>query len=1312
VSDSSDSEALLVMNLLADGRITADQASALLAGRAAGRPAPGAGPVAVLGTALRLPGAHDPDELWARLAAAEPLVTALPTSRFDLVVGANPQLDRQFGALREQLGTDPRSHGGWIDGVDRFDPEAFGLTAFEAGFMGPAERLLLQVAHEALVRSGIRPDRLRGSRTGVFGAYQPSTSMEYLRLFDDPDERAFISNLPANVLYRLAYTYDLRGPVLGVDTTCSSSLAALHVARRALLAGDCDLAVVAGVSLSLFPFWTGQADHFMLSPRHLCSSYDARADGIVWGEGIIAVVLERAEDAERSGHRIGALLTGSAVTSDGASNGMPAPNPDAHYAAVRAALAEAGVPADRIGYVEGHGAGTVLGDAAELDALTRAFRADTGAVGAVRLGSVKAVFGHLGDSAGLAGLLEAMLCLRHRAFPGLAGLTHPNPALTDRDSPFAVGAASAPWPDRADGEPRRAGVSSLGISGTNVHVILEEVPDNAASAAAPVPSSAAPGAERTPVFLSARSRQALGDLVRRLAERLDEGAGLSDVAYTLARRGAGPVRLGLFAADTADLLGKLQQVQSVRAFERIPDHFGDQGVLPADAPEAVAYSLGKLAAGAVPGAPDDLTLMAAYLRGADTDEACLDRLAPGRVLDLPLAPPAARRIWPGADRAADVAELFFRAEWVEAGSAAAAVPSRGRWLVLARPDDEEARELVRLLRAAGAGATLATAAAGFAELGPGHYGFDPADDGHYDRLWQAVGPLGELAGIVHLLGRGSAQDPMADAAALAASQQDGVFSLFRLGRSLIRLGRTEPLLLAAVAARVHRISPDELGEPARATGFGFLRVLSQEVPAVAELAIDHDFAGPPAQTAAQLAAELAAGPRGRTALVAYRAGRRYTKVVNRSAGEGGGTALTVRPGGTYLLAGGTGFLGMQVGCLLAERGAGTIVLLSRSGLPPRETWADAAAASPAAAYTFEAIGRMEQSGARVRLVTGDLTDAAGLQRAFAEVRAGSGLVHGAFMLAKELFHTWIEELDFDRFRRGVDNRVLGTWLLAEQLRADRPDFLVLFSSVSSMTGTKGAAECAAVNQYLDAAAPRLTAAGVPAYTINLPLILDDQSGFAAKSPIPPIDLAQFRGALERFLRDAHPLDVVTRLDLAEVHYLREVLRIPFGPEVWREAARHAEPAGESRAGSSGTGAAGTGVSGGAGGPVEPPGPARIEQVLAEAWQGALGRPAAGPAENFFTAGGTSLSAVRLAHLIGRALPAAGFDVAALYGHATFAAQVDYCTQRLHAPAGEAGGQPADDLDAILARVQSGELSETEAARLLSAGLGADSGAGR
>ena len=1282
-----DSKNEAILNLLAHGEMTAAAAAALLA---VPEERTAAEPVAVLGTAVRLPGAQTLEDLWGLLANARDVIRPFPADRFDLVVGATEGMARAYAGRRAELAASDQVHGSWLDGIDQFEPEAFGLSRFEAEFLGPAERLLLETAGEALTASGFATSALAGSRTGVFLGYQPAGAFEYLKLFDDPDERAFLSGIPANAAYRVAYTFDLRGPVMNVDTTCSSSLAALHLARRSLQLAECDVAIVAGISLTLFPFWHDGADYFVRSPRFRCSAYDARADGVVWGEGAIAVVLKRAADAIGDGDGISAIVTGSAIGSDGLSSGLQAPNPDGHARVVRAALAEAGVPADTIGYLEGHGAGTRLGDLVEVDGLTRAFREDTDRSGYCRLGSIKSIVGHLGDAAGLAGFMAALMRIRHRTLPALAGLQEPNPAISWRDTPFAVNKETEPWLAPAGGGPRRAGVSSLGISGTNVHVIVEEHQRPPAASGSPVP----------PLLLSATSRWSLWEFARRLASAIPAEAGLGEaglgeVARTLARRPPGRYRAGVFAADRGDLAGKLGQLLEVRAFDKVPEQFYGQGIFVADSAETAAASVARLEGGAFTAAgPDDIRLMADFLAAKDVASRYLVRTAGWPVIPLPVAPFTTRRIWPSA--AADTAGLFFAADWVPAGPVSPAAVPGGLVVIFARRGDAVAAAVRERLMAGRAEVVLVRAGDAFAETGPDEFEIDPASPGDYSDLWARLGPArtGRLAAIVHALGLTAGGDPMADLEALEDSQREGVHSLFHLTRSIVAAGLAHPMVLAVVAAKTQCVRPSDAGDyaPARVTAFGFARVVSQELPHVAELSIDHDLGGEPETVAADIAAELCLGPRERLPLVAYREGRRYTKQVSRKA-EGGGRALRIRRGGVYVIAGGTGYLGPEVARFLADLGAGTVVLLSRNGLPPRDQWDRLAVTADAElAARLDALRTVEAAGTTVASLTCDITDPGAVRRAFDLIEAGYGQVNGGFMLAKQLFHQWIADLDFGSFRQGIDNRVRGTWLLSQELRAAGADFLVLFSSVSSMIGTKGAAECSAVNQFLDSVGPYLSAHGIRTSTLNLTLVLDDKADFAAKTPIPPIDFAHFRAALERFFRDAGSLDVVMQLDLSEVHYLRPVLRIPFADQIWDEAAAQAGAA-AARPGQP------TAESAGAE-------PDEIAARLAGAWRTVLGLAHPAADANFFAAGGTSLSAIRLVHVMGRELPDLGFDVTDVYAFPTFEAQLARLTDRPPReapPATDDGDGDGDGVEAIFARLERGELSSDDAAALLAGG---------
>lgn len=1265
MSDQQLTEA--IVRLLAEGRITADAADELLS-RPSQAQSDNQDRIAVLGSSVRLPGMDTPHDMWQALTDRRDTVSPFPSQRFDLVVNSNDTLRREFKALRGSgLHT-----GSWLTGIEQFDPEAFSLTAFEAELMGPAERLVLMTATEALIASGLDPQALRGSRTGIFLAYQPDRGFDYLRMFDDPDDRTFLSGIPANVGYRVAYTHDFHGPVMNVDTTCSSSLSAVHLARRSLAAGDCDIAIVAGVSLNLFPFEDPSSDHFVKSPRNRCNAYDTKADGIVWSEGVVSVVLRRLTDAVAQDNVISATLAGSAMANDGVSNGMAAPNPDAHYAVVRAALADAGLTAEDIGYVEGHGAGTRLGDLVEIDALTRAFRDDSDRIGFCDLGSFKTVVGHLGDAAGVAGLLAASLRLQHSARPGLAGLEQPNGAVDWDTSPFRLHTETEPWMGR-DGAPRRAGVSSLGLSGTNVHVVLEEYAPATARDEGPLP-----------VWISAPTRWAIWEYIRRLGEGLDDEIELADVAHTLNRRAPGDSRVVVVATGPSDLRAKLARLLEVRAFDRVPAHFADQGIFIADTDESRDDLIRQLDTGDVAGPrPKSETLWKAteaFLAGRAVDA---DAVAPrGRSVVLPVAPFTTRRIWPSNTSAGvvDVADLFYSADWRPVEPVAAADnPSKGLVLVLAATTGGVGESLCRELRMRGAEVVTATAGPRFARVSDEEFTFDPDSEHDLLSLWNELGEerTSQLVAIVHTLA--CAPSGLSSLEAIGMGQRNGALSLFRAARAVSRLDADRPIDFVVVTGPAHAIFHTESYDPGRATAFGFARVFSQENSHIRELSIDHDGADGPDQVAQHVVAELFAPAEARLPLVAYREGLRHAKVVEHLE-QGGGTALRVRPGGTYVIAGGTGYLGPQVARFLGERGANDVVLLSRSGMPSDQNDSRVAAVRWA-----------EESGVRVHSVRADVTDAGEMAEAFSWIRREVGNPDGGLMLTKELFHKWISALEFSEFEAGLRNRLHGTYLLANELRRDAADFLVLFSSISSMSGTKGAAECAGANQFLDAVGPLLTDSGIPTYTLNLTLVLDDKAEFAAKTPIPPIDFAEFHTSLSRFFGDAHGLDVVARFDLNEVHYLRPVLRIPLSDQIWAEADQAVRVAqGEVPETPAGLNPEQT--------------PDDIRRLLEKAWADTLGTTP-NDATNFFTAGGTSLSAIRLIHLIRKSLPALEFDVTRLYSLPRFSDQVEFLTR----PEESIADEQVDSLDAIMERVARGELVGELAADLLLSGTsdGAD-----
>ncbi len=504
-------------------------------------------PIAIVGVGCRFPGGvTDPESYWELLSAGTDTIGEIPADRWDV--------DAFYDEQPRTPGRHSTRWGGFLDRIDRFDHEFFGISRREAVSMDPQQRLVLEVAWEALEDAGQAPTALAGSRTGVFLGI---CSNDYAGLlFREPqDITAHASTGIAHSIAsgRLSYLLDLRGPSVSVDTACSSSLVAVHQACQNLRLGECDLAMAGGVNAVISPDAAISFSQFpeMLADDGRCKTFDASANGFVRSEGCGVVVLKRLSDARRDGNRVLAVIRGSAVNQDGRSSGLTAPNGAAQREVFRRALAAAGVGPERIGYIETHGAGTKLGDPIEVAALAEVYGRPEGAP--LHLGAVKTNLGHLEAAAGIAGLIKAALCVDRGQIPANLHFGELNPHISFDGTTFAVPTALTPWP--SDGARRLAGVSSFGFSGTNAHLIVEQAPEHPAAA----PEDGRP---LSVLALSAKSGSALLKLARRYQDRLatagpetaadlcfSANTGRSHFPHRLAAVGASPGELAERLAD-------------------------------------------------------------------------------------------------------------------------------------------------------------------------------------------------------------------------------------------------------------------------------------------------------------------------------------------------------------------------------------------------------------------------------------------------------------------------------------------------------------------------------------------------------------------------------------------------------------------------------------------------------------------------------------------------------------------------------------------------------------------------------------------
>ncbi|MFE9722739.1 SDR family NAD(P)-dependent oxidoreductase, partial [Streptomyces sp. NPDC005794] len=1008
--------------------------------------------IAIIGLAGRYPKARTVDEFWANLAAGRDCVTEIPADRWDHGAYFDPDPDAP--------GKTYSRWGGFVDGVDEFDPLFFNISPVDAERMDPQERMFLQCVYETVEDAGYTPERLNAptdsGRTPAIGVYVGVMYSEY-QLYGAQEQVlknpvAVSGNISA-VANRVSYFFDFHGPSMSVDTMCSSSLTAIHLACQSIRSGSCDMAIAGGVNVSVHPnkyLILGQSRFVSSTGR--CESFGEGGDGYVPGEGVGAVLLKPLERAVQDRDHIHGVIRGVSVNHGGRTNGYSVPSPVTQARAITDAWRQGGIAPNSVSYIEAHGTGTALGDPIEVAGLARAFREHTRDDRFCAIGSVKSNIGHAESAAGISGLTKVLLQMRHGKIAPSIHSTELNPNIDFDGTPFTVQQTLTDWPrpvvtvDGTECElPRIAGISSFGAGGTNAHLVLEEYRPNPDDAPDLTVASSGP----VPVVLSARTTELLQQKAAQLADWIEQKNLSTDdlpaLAHTLqVGREAMRERFGLVVAAMPDLLARLRD-------------FGDgrqdaEGVVRgrASGPAADTGVSEALARRDLAG------LLALWVRGSTVDWHSLHGSRCPAHIALPSYPFARNRYWIDTTRSAaalaphgataqsdavvtgddqNPAALLFAESWEPEALPAVRRVDAPHTLVCLCADPADRVELARTARELDPAVTLlfVTRGQGFARTSDHSYEADHQTPDDYVRVFEDIrSRYGAVDAVLNL-------SPLDDAAA-PGSYTATVHLLQAIAASGLPVRR----VLQAGEFR------DGIERAYAESWLGFERSLGRVLPDVRFAAILEEVQDPAGRTAcgiwfARLWNEWSAGAAG-SAL--YRAGARHVSRV-RPSPPGAGKHL-LRPNGTYLITGGTGGLGLLLAEHLARTWSARLVLTGRSALD---------------AHKRRSIARIESLGGEVLYRQADVADPQAMREVVDTARERFGPIHGVVHAAGVAERSSLLADDARSFQDLLSAKVDGTRVLDDVLATEPLDFVCYFSSTSAILGDFGGCAYSVANCF-------------------------------------------------------------------------------------------------------------------------------------------------------------------------------------------------------------------------------------------------------
>ncbi len=1044
--------------------------------------------VAIIGISAKLPMGESLDEIWKSISSGEDCISDFPELRKQ---DADDYIMQTKGETTTQY-----SKAAYLKEIDKFDYNFFRISPKEASLMSPNQKLFLETAFEAVDDAGYGGKKLAGTKTGVYTAFNGDEFYDYksfiLQYEPTSASNAFPGNFTPLISNRVSYVMDLKGPSMVIDTGCSSSLVAVHQACKSIRSGECDLALAGSVRVNLLRP-ENQLETGMESSDGRAKTFDDSSDGTGSGEGVVVFLLKPLNKAVKDNDNIYAVIKGSAVTQDGSSIGITAPNVLAQEEAIVEAWRDAQINPETIEYIEAHGTGTKLGDPIEIDGIQRAFKRYTNKKQFCAVGSIKTNIGHLDHAAGMAGLLKVVLALKYKQLPPIVHFLRPNRKINFCSTALYVNDTLIDW--GKGNEPRRCGVSSFGLGGTNCHVVIEEAPDTLIDVSL--------DKREYHIFtMSAKSKDSLDKLINSYKQFVNnsEKTCIQDICYTAnTGRGHYNYRIAFIIRSIEEFNEIINSLESEELDHNSQIYYAEHKVFTSNRKPKSIFEITEEQVRKLDDEAKKLILRYSeennvtstilnelcklYISGANINWDNLYNEHIGKKVSIPYYQFERNRCWvetPQTSSAIDLISsqnLLYEIKWQKTQLTGENYFMQGSIIVFTN-NEETSSEVISLLENQNLNVIQVRLGKEFAKESEDKYIINNNQEG-YIRFFQNISNR-KISKILHMLSANSKE--LASVNDLELSQQNGIYSLFYITKAILHCSITDNIDIVLVSSYVNKVIGTEvLINPQNATMFGFAKVVSKEHFNLNCKCFDIDK-----NVNAEDISKMLFGTSSYFQ-IAYREGSQYIESLEEfDIATTEADKVEVRKNGVYIITGGTGGIGLEIGKFIASKNKVRLILINRSKFPEKKFWDKILSDNLDLNLSdkIKKIIQIEKLGTEVVILAADISKEVEAAEILFSLRANYGKINGIIHAAGNPGLGFIAEKKEEQIETVMCPKVNGTWILDRLTQKDELDFFILFSSASTIYGGLGDSDYTAANSFLDSFASWRNQMGRKTLTIN------------------------------------------------------------------------------------------------------------------------------------------------------------------------------------------------------------------------------------